>query len=44
MDTNDDINEALYYINEFISSHTTLEMEAKSQKLSSEKEMIEFDA
>lgn len=37
MDTNEDINETLYYINEFISNHTTLEMEAKSKKLSSER-------
>ena len=37
MDSNDDINEALYYINEFISNHTTLEMEAKSKKLSGER-------
>ena len=37
MDSNDDINETLYYINEFISNHTTLEMEAKAKKLAGER-------
>ncbi|MCI5674591.1 MAG: AAA domain-containing protein [Ezakiella sp.] len=38
MDTNDDINETLYYINEFIANHTTPEMEAKAKKLGAERE------
>ena len=40
MDSNDDINETLYYINEFISNHTTLEMEAKAKKLAAERSDI----
>lgn len=36
-DSNDDINETLYYINDFILNHTTPEMEAKAQKIKVER-------
>lgn len=36
-DSNDDINETLYYINDFILNHTTPEMEAKAKKIKAER-------
>ena len=39
-DSNDDIRETLYYINDFILNHTTPEMEAKAKRIKSERHDI----
>lgn len=39
-DSNEDIKETLYYINEFIANHTTPEMEAKARRMAEERKDI----